>query len=66
MDRYMEEALREARTGADEGGIPIGAALVDGQGRLVATGRNRRVQDRACIMHVEINCLYNAGKTLDT
>ena len=64
MDRFMEEALREARAGADEGGIPIGAALVDGQGNLVATGRNRRVQDRACIMHAEINCLYNAGKTL--
>ena len=65
MDRFMEEALREARVGADEGGIPIGAALVDGQGRLVGTGRNRRVQDRACIMHAEINCLYNAGKTLE-
>ena len=66
MDRFMEEALREARVGADEGGIPIGAALVDGQGKLVATGRNRRVQDRACIMHAEINCLYNAGKTLES
>ena len=66
MDRFMEEALREARVGADEGGIPIGAALVDGQGRLVATGRNRRVQDRACVMHAEINCLYNAGMTLDS
>ena len=42
MDQFMEAALSEARTGAGEGGIPIGAALVDGQGRLVATGRNRR------------------------
>ena len=66
MDRFMEEALREARAGADEGGIPIGAALVDEQGKLVATGRNRRVQDRAGIMHAEINCLYNAGKTLES
>ena len=66
MDKYMEEALREARAGAAEGGIPIGAALVDAQGRLVTTGRNLRVQDRACIMHAEINCLYNAGKTLES
>ena len=43
MDQFMEAALGEARRGAEEGGIPIGAALVDGEGRLVATGRNRRV-----------------------
>ena len=43
MDNFMEEALREARAGADEGGIPIGAALVDETNQLVATGRNRRV-----------------------
>ena len=64
MDQFMEAALEEARTGASEGGIPIGAALVDGQGRLVATGRNLRVQDQAVVMHAEINCLLGAGKTV--
>ena len=64
MEQFVEAALEEARTGAAEGGIPIGAALVDGEGRLVATGRNRRVQDRAVVMHAEINCLYIAGKTV--
>ena len=44
MDEFMNSALDEARAGAAEGGIPIGAALVDGN-RLVATGRNRRLQD---------------------
>ena len=61
MDKFMEAALLEARTGAAEGGIPIGAALVDGN-RLVATGRNRRLQDSASIMHAEINCLYSASR----
>ena len=61
MDEFMQEALLEARTGAAEGGIPIGAALVEGN-RLVATGRNRRLQDSASIMHAEINCLYNASR----
>ena len=42
MDKFMQAALTEARTGAMEHGIPIGAALVDGN-RLVATGRNRRL-----------------------
>lgn len=61
MDEFMEAALGEARSGAEEGGIPIGAALVDGD-RLVATGHNRRLQDAAAIMHAEINCLYNASR----
>ena len=64
MDEFMQAAFNEARTGMQEGGIPIGAALVDTDGNLVATGRNRRLQDSACIMHAEINCLYNAGKTI--
>lgn len=64
MDEFMQAAMDEAQTGALEGGIPIGAALVDCNDRLAATGRNRRLQDSACIMHAEINCLYNAGKTI--
>ena len=61
MDEFMNAALDEARAGAAEGGIPIGAALVDGN-RLVAIGGNRRLQDSASIMHAEINCLYNASR----
>ena len=64
MDEFMKAALNEACTGAAEGGIPIGAALVDTNNRLVSTGRNRRLQDTACVMHAEINCLFNAGKTV--
>lgn len=66
MDQHVKAALDEARQGAEEGGIPIGAALVDTDGNLVATGRNRRVQDRAVVMHAEINCLLSAGKLLDS
>lgn len=62
MDQFTTAALDEARLGAEEGGVPIGAALVDVEGNLVATGRNRRIQERAAVMHAEINCLLNAGK----
>ena len=66
MDQFMAAALDEARKGAEEGGIPIGAALVDADGNLLATGRNRWVQDRAVIMHAEINAMYNAGNLADS
>ena len=66
IDPFMSDALEEARQGAAEGGVPIGAALVDTEGNLVATGRNRRIQDRSMVMHAEINCLHNAGRTMNS
>lgn len=63
MDKFMKTALHEARLGFEEGGVPIGAALVS-NGKLIATGRNRRVQDGAPIMHGEMTCLYNAGERI--
>ncbi len=62
----MITALEEARTGAWEGGVPIGAVLVNARGTVVATGRNRRLQEGTCVMHAEINCPLNAGQKLSS
>jgi cytosine/creatinine deaminase len=60
-ERWLAAAIEEAKLGLAEGGIPIGAALVvDGQ--LIATGRNRRVQDDSVIRHGETDCLERAGR----
>ena len=57
----LAAAVAEARVGRDEGGVPIGAALVvDGQ--VVAVGHNRRVQLNSAIRHGETDCLENAGR----
>ena len=57
----LAHAVAEARKGRDEGGVPIGAALVvDGQ--VVAVGHNRRVQLNSAIRHGETDCLENAGR----
>ena len=57
-------ALREAREGMREGGIPIGSALARGA-KLLAAGRNRRVQGSDPTAHAEIDCLRNAGRLRD-
>jgi len=54
-------AVSEARAGLAEGGVPIGSAL-EINGRLIAQGRNLRVQDGDPIAHGEISCLRNAGR----
>jgi cytosine/creatinine deaminase len=60
-ERWLSVAIEEARQGLSEGGVPVGAALVV-DGRLVATGRNRRVQLGSAIRHGETDCLEQAGR----
>lgn len=60
-DPHMQAAIDEACRGLAEGGIPIGSALVR-DGRLLATGRNKRVQDGDPVTHAETDCLRNAGR----
>jgi cytosine/creatinine deaminase len=55
-------ALAEARKGLAEGGIPIGAAIFDAEGRLVGSGHNRRVQDGDPSVHGETDAFRNAGR----
>jgi cytosine deaminase len=57
----MRLALEEAQRGYDEGGVPVGSVLAEG-GRLVARGRNRRVQEGDPIAHGEMDCLRRAGR----
>lgn len=59
--KFMGEAIKEARKGLKEGGIPIGAVLVKG-GRIIGRGHNRRVQKKSAILHAEMDCLENAGR----
>lgn len=55
-------AIEEARAGLAEGGIPIGAALFDGSGKLLGRGYNRRVQHGDPSVHGETDAFRNAGR----
>lgn len=59
--KFIRAAIKEARKGLKEGGIPIGAVLVKG-GKIVGRGHNRRVQKKSAILHAEMDCLENAGR----
>ncbi len=54
--------LAEAQQGLAEGGVPIGAALVDRHGTLLGRGRNRRVQDGDPSLHAETAAFRAAGR----
>lgn len=55
-------AVEEARQGLSEGGIPIGAALFDRDGRLLGRGHNRRVQEGDPSAHGETDAFRRAGR----
>ncbi len=58
---FLAVAIEQARLGRDEGGVPIGAALV-ADGKVLGAGRNRRVQLGSAIRHGETDALENAGR----
>jgi creatinine deaminase len=58
----LRAAVEEAHAGLREGGIPIGAALFDRQGKLLGRGHNRRVQQDDPSVHGETDAFRNAGR----
>ena len=64
-DKYLQmlqTAIQEARQGLAEGGIPIGAALFDRQGKLLGCGHNRRIQESDPSIHGETDAFRRAGR----
>lgn len=61
LDAAYEQALKSR----DEGGIPIGSALIAPDGTIVAVGHNERVQSGDPTAHAETVCIRNAGRRRD-
>lgn len=59
--KFLRLAYEEALEGFREGGCPIGSVLADGE-RLIARGRNQRVQKGDPIAHGEMDCIRKAGR----
>ena len=59
--QYIKEAIIEAKKSLKEGGIPIGAVLVE-NGHIIGKGHNRLLQNSSTILHAEMDCIENAGR----
>lgn len=64
-DEMLHVAIEQAKIGLREGGVPIGAALFDKDGKLLGEGRNRRVQNSDPATHAETDAFRNAGRQCD-
>jgi cytosine/creatinine deaminase len=59
--RFIRAAYEQALASYIQGGLPIGAVMVE-HGAIVAAGHNRRVQDGDPTAHGEMDCLRRAGR----
>ncbi|MDQ2911720.1 MAG: nucleoside deaminase [Chloroflexota bacterium] len=62
-DRFMREALAEARLAAEHADVPIGAAIVR-DGEIVARAGNRREVDADPTAHAELLAIRAAARAL--
>ena len=62
-ERYMKEALRQARKAYALMEVPIGCVIVY-EGKIIARGYNRRNTDKNTTSHAEINAIRRASKKL--
>ena len=60
--KMLDVAIEEAKLGLAEGGIPIGAALFDAEGKLLGRGHNRRIQENDPSIHGETDAFRKAGR----
>ena len=62
-ERFMKEAIRQARKAAALGEVPIGCVIVQ-DGKIISRGYNRRNTDKNTLSHAEITAINKASKKI--
>ncbi len=62
-EKYMREALRQARKAAALGEVPIGC-VIEYEGKIIGRGYNRRKTDKNTLSHAELNAIRKASKKM--
>lgn len=62
-EKYMREAIRQARKAYALDEVPIGCVIVCGD-KIIARGYNRRNTDKNTTAHAEINAIRRASRRL--
>lgn len=62
-ERFMKEALKEAKKAYEKEEIPVGAVIVK-DGKIISRGHNLKESKFSSISHAEINAIQKANKKL--
>ena len=62
-EKYMKEAIRQAKKAKTLDEVPIGCVIVY-EDKIIARGYNRRNTDKNTLSHAELNAIRKASKKL--
>ena len=62
-EKYMREAVRQAKKAAALKEVPIGCVIVQ-DGKIIARGYNRRNTEKSTLAHAEIQAIRKASKVV--
>lgn len=62
-ERYMREAVKQAKKAYALGEVPIGCVIVY-EGKIIGRGYNRRNTDKNTLAHAEITAIHKASKVI--
>lgn len=62
-EKYMKEALKQAKKAHSLGEVPIGCVIVH-EGKIIGRGYNRRNTDKNTLAHAEITAIRRASKII--
>ena len=62
-EKYMREAVRQAKKAEGLGEVPIGCVIVYGN-KIIGRGYNRRNTDKSTLSHAEISAIRKASKAM--
>ncbi len=63
-EKYMKEAIKQARKAYALGEVPIGCVIVY-EGKIIARGYNRRTIDKNTLAHAELSAIRKASRKLN-
>ena len=63
QEKYMKEALKQAKKAYALGEVPIGCVIVH-EGKIIGRGYNRRNTDKNTLAHAEITAINKASKVI--
>ncbi len=62
-EKYMREAIRQAKKASALGEVPIGC-VIEYQGKVIGRGYNRRMTDKTVLAHAEIIAIKKACRRM--
>jgi len=62
--QLMQQAIELAKESSNFDDVPVGALIVNEQGKVLATGQNLREKDNDPTAHAEMVAIKNAGKKI--